>query len=73
MDPELFRRTTEIAAEYLTSLPERPVRAGASLDELRSTLGVALDDRSQPALHVIEELAAAVDPGTSTTSPVLTV
>ena len=26
-------------------------------------LGVALEDRSQPALHVIEELAAAADPG----------
>jgi glutamate/tyrosine decarboxylase-like PLP-dependent enzyme len=63
MDPELVRRTAEIASEYLTSLPERPVRASASLDELRSALGVALEDRSRPALQVIEELVAAADPG----------
>jgi glutamate/tyrosine decarboxylase-like PLP-dependent enzyme len=63
MDPALFRRTAEIAADYLASLPERPVRAGASLGELRSTLRVALDDEPLPALRVIEELVAAADPG----------
>ena len=63
MDPELLRRTAEIATEYLTSLPERPVRAGASLDELHSALQVDLEDGSRPALRVIEELVAAADPG----------
>jgi glutamate/tyrosine decarboxylase-like PLP-dependent enzyme len=63
VDPELFRRTAEIAAEYLTSLSERPVRADGSLDELRSALRVVLEDRSLPALQVIEELVAAADPG----------
>src|SRR5215475_4707743 len=63
MDPALLRRTAEIAAQYLASLPERPVRAGASLDELRSALRVDLEDRSRPALQVIEELVAAADPG----------
>jgi glutamate/tyrosine decarboxylase-like PLP-dependent enzyme len=63
VDPELLCRTGEIAAEYLASLPERPVRADASLDELRCALRVALADGSRPALQVIEELAAAVDPG----------
>jgi glutamate/tyrosine decarboxylase-like PLP-dependent enzyme len=63
MDRELFRRTADIAADYLTSVPERPVRWGVSLDELRSALGVALEDGPQPALQVIEELAAAADPG----------
>jgi glutamate/tyrosine decarboxylase-like PLP-dependent enzyme len=63
MDPELFLRTADIAAEYLTSLPERPVRANASLDELRSALGVALEDGQLPALQVIEELVEASDPG----------
>jgi glutamate/tyrosine decarboxylase-like PLP-dependent enzyme len=63
MDPALLRRTAEIAAAYLASLPERPVRADASLDELRSALRVALDDASQPALQVIEELVPAADPG----------
>jgi glutamate/tyrosine decarboxylase-like PLP-dependent enzyme len=63
MDPELFLRTADIAAEYLTSLPERPVRADASLDVLRSALGVALEDGQLPALQVIEELVEASDPG----------
>ena len=63
MDPELLRRTAEIASDYLMSLSERPVRADASLDELRSALRVALEDRPQPALRVIEELVATADPG----------
>jgi glutamate/tyrosine decarboxylase-like PLP-dependent enzyme len=63
MDPALLRRTAEIAADYLASLPERPVRAAASLDELRSALRVGLDDAPRPALQVIEELVAAADPG----------
>jgi glutamate/tyrosine decarboxylase-like PLP-dependent enzyme len=63
MDPELLRRTAEIADRYLTSLPERPVRADASLEELRAALRVDLEDGPQPALQVIEALAAAADPG----------
>src|SRR5690349_5065064 len=63
MDPVLYRRTADIAADYLTSIPERPVRWGATLDELRSAVGVALGDGRQPALQVIEELVAAADPG----------
>ena len=63
MDPELLRRTADIASDYLMSLPERPVRADASLEELRTALRVALEDRPQPALRVIEELVAAADPG----------
>ena len=63
MDARLFRRTADIAVEYLSSVPERPVRAEASLEELRAALHVPLDDAPLPALQVIEELAAAVDPG----------
>ena len=63
MDSALLRRTAELAGEYLASLPERPVRADGSLEELRSGLRVALQDGSQPALQVIEELVAAADPG----------
>jgi glutamate/tyrosine decarboxylase-like PLP-dependent enzyme len=63
MDPELYRRTADIAAEYLRSLPERPVCAEASLEELRAALAVPLDDAPLPARQVIEELAAAADPG----------
>jgi glutamate/tyrosine decarboxylase-like PLP-dependent enzyme len=63
MDPGLLRRTAEIAAEYLTSLPERPVGAVVSLKELRSALRVGLEENSKPAPQVIEELVAAADPG----------
>ena len=63
MDPALLHRTAEIAVEYLASLPERPVRAEASLGELRAALGGPLDDAPLPALQVIEELAAAAEPG----------
>ena len=63
MDPQLLRRTAGIAAEYLTSLPDRPVRADASLDELRDALGVPLEHGSLPAAQVIEELVAAAEPG----------
>jgi glutamate/tyrosine decarboxylase-like PLP-dependent enzyme len=63
MDEPLLRRTAEIAADYLASLPERPVRARASLAELRSALRVPLEDAPVDALQVIEELAAAADPG----------
>jgi glutamate/tyrosine decarboxylase-like PLP-dependent enzyme len=63
MDPALLHRTAEIAADYFASLPERPVHADASLEELRSALGVALDDAPQPPLRVIEELVTAVDRG----------
>jgi glutamate/tyrosine decarboxylase-like PLP-dependent enzyme len=63
MDRALLRRTAEIAADYLASLDERPVRAEASLEDLRAALGGALDDAPRPALEVIEELVAAADPG----------
>jgi len=63
MDPALLHRTADIASAYLASLPERPVRADASLHELRAALGGPLGDEPLPALQVIEELAAAADPG----------
>jgi glutamate/tyrosine decarboxylase-like PLP-dependent enzyme len=63
MDRALASRTAEIAADYLASLPERPVRADASLGELRAALGGPLDDAPLPALQVIEELVAAAEPG----------
>jgi glutamate/tyrosine decarboxylase-like PLP-dependent enzyme len=70
MNPELLRRVAEIAVEHLASLPERPVRADASVDELRSALRITLADESQPPLQVIEELVAAADPGlVATQSP----
>jgi glutamate/tyrosine decarboxylase-like PLP-dependent enzyme len=63
MDARLLHRTADIAAEYLSSLDERPVRAEASLEELRAGLRVALDDEPTPPQRVVEELVAAADPG----------
>ena len=36
---DLLQRTAEIAADYLDSLEERPVRPEAGIDELRAALG----------------------------------
>jgi glutamate/tyrosine decarboxylase-like PLP-dependent enzyme len=63
MDSSLLRRTADIAADYLSSVSERPVRAEASLDELRRALRVELADDPIPAPQVIDELVAAVEPG----------
>jgi glutamate/tyrosine decarboxylase-like PLP-dependent enzyme len=63
IDSELIRRTAEIAGEHLASIAERPIRASSSLEELRSALGVDLQDEPCPSLQVVEELAAAAGPG----------
>jgi glutamate/tyrosine decarboxylase-like PLP-dependent enzyme len=63
MDARLLRRTADLAAEYLGSVPERPVRPEASLEQLRAGLRVELGDEPLPATQVIEELVAGVDPG----------
>jgi glutamate/tyrosine decarboxylase-like PLP-dependent enzyme len=63
MDARLLHRTADLAAEYLTSLDERPVRAVATLEELRAALNVPLEDEPTPALRVVEELVAAADRG----------
>jgi glutamate/tyrosine decarboxylase-like PLP-dependent enzyme len=60
---ELLRRTAEIAGEFLESLEKRPVWPPASVDELRRTLGGPLRSEPVDPLTVVEELAAAADPG----------
>jgi glutamate/tyrosine decarboxylase-like PLP-dependent enzyme len=63
-DPrELLRRTAELAAGYVESLGERPVFPHADPDELRKALGGPLPDEPVPADEVVEELAAAAEPG----------
>jgi glutamate/tyrosine decarboxylase-like PLP-dependent enzyme len=59
----LLRRTAELAADFLDSLEERPVFPQASPDELRSALAVPLQDHPLEPEQVVEELAAAADPG----------
>src|SRR5215212_8505327 len=70
MDARLAHRTVDLALDYLDSLPERPVRADASLEELRRALRLALNDEPLPPAQVVEELAAAASLGlTSIQSP----
>lgn len=57
----------DAAVTYLEGLPARPVRAGATLEELREALGGPLPDEGRPADEVVAELAAAADPGTVAT------
>jgi glutamate/tyrosine decarboxylase-like PLP-dependent enzyme len=59
----LLRRTAELAADYLDSLEDRPVFPQVSADELRASLRVPLQDEPLDPAEVVEELAAAADPG----------
>ena len=59
----LLQRTADLAADFLDSLDERPVFPQVSVDELRSTLRVPLPDEPMDPRQVVEELAAAAEPG----------
>jgi glutamate/tyrosine decarboxylase-like PLP-dependent enzyme len=59
----LLDRTAELAAAFLDSLDERPVRARASRTELLTALGGPLPDRGESAMAVVEQLAADAEPG----------
>jgi glutamate/tyrosine decarboxylase-like PLP-dependent enzyme len=60
---DLMRRTAELAAGYVESLGERPVFPRVDPDELREVLGGPLPEEPVPADEVVEELAAAAEPG----------
>lgn len=60
----LLTETARAAADFLGGLDERPVRAAASLEELRSSLDVDLDDDPIDAEAVLAHLVRAADPGT---------
>ena len=60
---DLLRRTAEIAADFVESLDERPVRPTATVDELRAALGGPLQEAPRDPLDVIEELALQAEPG----------
>ncbi|HVJ40846.1 MAG TPA: aminotransferase class V-fold PLP-dependent enzyme [Dongiaceae bacterium] len=59
----LLARAAQIAAEFLDQLPQRPVGVAATSDELQVRLAVALPALGQDALAVLEQQAAAIDPG----------
>jgi glutamate/tyrosine decarboxylase-like PLP-dependent enzyme len=62
---ELLRRTAEIAIAYRASLPTRRVGAepGLTAADLRDALARPLPSAGTDASTVVEELAAAVEPG----------
>jgi glutamate/tyrosine decarboxylase-like PLP-dependent enzyme len=60
---DLLRRTAEIAADYVESLGERPVFPRITPEQLREALGGPLPDEPLDPERVIEELAAAAEPG----------
>jgi glutamate/tyrosine decarboxylase-like PLP-dependent enzyme len=59
----LLQRTADLAADYLDSLEERPVFPQISVEKLRAGLGVPLQDEPLDPARVVEELAAAAEPG----------
>ena len=60
---DLLRRTAEIAANYVESLGERPVFPRITPEQLREALGGPLPEEPLDPERVIEELAAAAEPG----------
>jgi glutamate/tyrosine decarboxylase-like PLP-dependent enzyme len=59
----LLEETAGRAADYLEGIPERPVGPSAGVEELRSSLGGPLPELPTDAREVIEDLAAAAEPG----------
>jgi glutamate/tyrosine decarboxylase-like PLP-dependent enzyme len=59
----LLRRTSELAVDYLRTLPDRPVRERATLEELREDLLVELPEHGEEPMAVVEALARAGDAG----------
>src|SRR6188508_3327728 len=61
-DPAM-RRAAEIGLEFIAGLPERHVGSAADAATIATRLGGPLPERGMDATTVVEQLAAAVDPG----------
>jgi glutamate/tyrosine decarboxylase-like PLP-dependent enzyme len=59
----LLGRTADYAIRFLDSVDERPVRASATIEELRKELDVPLGDEPVAAERVVADLIAAAEPG----------
>src|SRR5580700_5892836 len=59
----LLDRTRRYAVEFLDGLDRRPVHPTATLEELRSRLGVPLEERGRSAAQVIDDLVIATSGG----------
>jgi glutamate/tyrosine decarboxylase-like PLP-dependent enzyme len=60
---ELLDLTSAIAADFYATLPDRPVFPLATADELREAFAAPLPESPNDPRVVIEELAAAAEPG----------
>jgi glutamate/tyrosine decarboxylase-like PLP-dependent enzyme len=58
-----LRRAAELGLEYLAGIGERHVGARVDAAQIRERLPAALPDEAMDPVAVVEELAAAVDPG----------
>src|SRR3954454_2714509 len=63
VDEETLFTAAELAIDYLRRMPELPVREEASLEELRASLRVPLNDAPLDPSVVVGELARAAEPG----------
>jgi glutamate/tyrosine decarboxylase-like PLP-dependent enzyme len=65
----LFARAAQLAADYRDSVAERPV-AGVDVAALREAFGGQLPEKGLPPEEVLDQLAAAAEPGlTGTVGP----
>jgi glutamate/tyrosine decarboxylase-like PLP-dependent enzyme len=62
-EPELLRRTADLAADHLERLAGGPVARPVDLDALRAALGGPMPDRGEDPTAVIEGLARGSEPG----------
>ena len=60
---EALDRARDIAREFFRSLPERPVGARATFEELVGALGGPLPESPEEPASVVTALARAVEPG----------
>jgi glutamate/tyrosine decarboxylase-like PLP-dependent enzyme len=67
-DRELLQRTSELAADFLDTLDERPVFPGSQPDELDDAAFMTLPDGPSDPLEVLEAVASAVEPGVVATA-----
>jgi len=58
-----LQRAAELGIEYVESVPNRPVRPSASIQELRKTFDLPLPESPMDPVEVIESLARDVDAG----------
>src|SRR4051812_41852911 len=63
VDEQALLRAAEVAIDYLHRMPDLPVREEASLDQLRASMRVPLNDAPIDAGIVIDELVRAAEPG----------